>query len=106
MGGSPVYFEHKRGDAMKLDDADVMTFPKKLVEHTILGLQPPLNRHLVKLAAFDFPPETRRYFRREAENWLGKSNRCVSSRITGRVRRNSTSTCYSIIRLAGSKYKT
>lgn len=55
---------------MKLDDAEVMAFPKKLVEHTILGLQPPLNRHLVKLVAFDFPPETRRHFRREAENWL------------------------------------
>ncbi len=51
---------------MKLDDADMMAFPKKLVEHTILGLQPPLNRHLVKLVAFDFPPETRRHFRREA----------------------------------------
>jgi len=55
---------------MKLDDADVMAFPKKLVEHSILGLQPPLNRYLVKLMAFDFPPETRRHFRREVENWL------------------------------------
>jgi len=55
---------------MKLDDADVMTYPRKLVEHTILGLQPPLNRHLVKLIAFDFPPELRQHFRREVENWL------------------------------------
>jgi hypothetical protein len=55
---------------MKLDDAAVMAFPKKLVEHTILGLQPPLNRHLVKLVGFDFPSETRRHFRRETENWL------------------------------------
>ena len=55
---------------MKLDDADVMAFPKKLVEHRLLGLQPPLNRHLVKLVGFDFPPETRRHLRREAENWL------------------------------------
>src|SRR4051812_35444063 len=55
---------------MKLDDADVMAFPKKRVEHTILGLQPPLNRHLVKLIAFDFPPEMRRHFRHEVENWL------------------------------------
>ncbi|MGE0257660.1 MAG: hypothetical protein AB7H71_12110 [Alphaproteobacteria bacterium] len=55
---------------MKLDDAEVMAFPKKLVEHTILGLQPPLNRHLVKLVAFDFPAETRRHFRREVENRL------------------------------------
>ena len=55
---------------MKLDDADVMAFPKRLVEHTILGLQPPLNRHLVKFVGFDFPPETRRHFRRRVENWL------------------------------------
>jgi hypothetical protein len=55
---------------MKLDDAEVMAFPKKLVEHAILGLQPPLNRYLVKLVAFDFLPETRRHFRREVENWI------------------------------------
>ena len=55
---------------MKLADADVMAFPKKLVEHTIMGLQPPLNRHLIKLVGFDFPSETRRHFRHEAENWL------------------------------------
>ena len=29
---------------MKLDDVDVMAYPRKLVEHTILGLQNPLNR--------------------------------------------------------------
>ena len=55
---------------MRLDDADVMAFPKKLVEHRILGLQSPLNRHLVELVAFDFSPVTRRHFRREVENWL------------------------------------
>lgn len=55
---------------MKLDETDVMAYPRKLVEHTILGLQPPLNRHLVKLVAFDFSPELRQHFRREVENWL------------------------------------
>jgi hypothetical protein len=55
---------------MKLDDADVMSFPRKLVEHRLLGLQNPLNRHLVKLVAFDFPPESRQHFRRELDNWL------------------------------------
>lgn len=55
---------------MKLDDADVMSFPRKLVEHRLLGLQNPLNRHLVKLMAFDFPPESRQHFRQELDNWL------------------------------------
>ena len=55
---------------MKLDNADVMSFPRKLVEHTILGLQGPLNRHLVKLVAFDFPPDLRQHFRKEVDNWL------------------------------------
>ena len=40
---------------MKLEDAEVMAYPRKLVEHVILGLANPLNRHLVKLVAFDFP---------------------------------------------------
>ena len=55
---------------MRLDETEVMAFPRKLVEQTLLGLQSPLNRHLVKLMGFDFPPELRRHFRREVENWL------------------------------------
>ncbi len=55
---------------MRLDDADVMAYPRKLVEHTILGLQPQLNRHLIKLFAYDFSPETRQHFRRELRTWL------------------------------------
>ena len=55
---------------MKLDDADVMSFPRKLVEHRLLVLQNPINRHLVKLLAFDFPAELRQHFRRELDNWL------------------------------------
>lgn len=55
---------------MKLDDAEVMAYPRKLVEQTILGLQAPINRHLVKLFAFDFPSDMRQHFRKEVETWL------------------------------------
>ena len=59
----------------KLDDADVMAYPQKLVEHTILNLSDPLNEHLVKLAGFDFPDELRSHFRREIKTWLRKIQR-------------------------------
>lgn len=57
---------------MKLDDIDVMAYPRKLVEHTLLGLQPTLNRHLIKLVGFEFPPELRRHFQHEVANWLNE----------------------------------
>jgi hypothetical protein len=60
---------------MKLDDADVMAYPQKLVEHTILNLSDPLNGHLVKLAGFDFPNELRSHFRREIRTWLRRIQR-------------------------------
>ena len=60
---------------MKLDDADVMAFPEKLVEHTILNLSDPLNEYLVKLVGFDFPNELRSHFRREVRTWLRKIQR-------------------------------
>jgi hypothetical protein len=60
---------------MKLDDAEVMAFPKKLVEHAILGLYDQINLHLVKLIGFDFAPETRQHFRRELQTWLDKIQR-------------------------------
>ena len=50
---------------MKLDEAEVMAFPRKLVEHAILGLYDQINLHLVKLAGFDFPESTREHFRRD-----------------------------------------
>jgi hypothetical protein len=59
----------------KLDDASVMAYPQKLVEHTILNLSDPLNEHLVKLAGFDFRDELRRHFRREVRTWLRKIQR-------------------------------
>jgi hypothetical protein len=60
---------------MKIDELEVMAFPRKLVEHAILGLYDQINLHLVKLAGFDFSPETRRHFRRELESWLDKIQR-------------------------------
>ena len=57
---------------MKLDAATGMAYPRKLVEQIILGLSNPLNRHLVKLVGFDFPPEMRQHFRREVRTWLNE----------------------------------
>ena len=53
---------------MRTSEAPVMAFPRKMVESIILGLSNPLNRHLVKLVAFGFSEELRRYFRREVKN--------------------------------------
>src|SRR6185437_8688500 len=52
-----------------------MAFPRKLVEHAILGLYDQINLHLVKLDAFDFSPETRQHFRRELDTWLDEIQR-------------------------------
>jgi hypothetical protein len=60
---------------MKIDEAEVMAFPRKLVEHAILGLYDQINVHLVKLAGFDFSPAARQHFRRELETWLDKIQR-------------------------------
>lgn len=57
---------------MKLDEAKVLAYPRKLVEHVILGLYDQINVHLVKLVGFDFSPELRMHFRRELRAWLGK----------------------------------
>jgi hypothetical protein len=51
---------------MKPGDADVMSFPRKLVEHRLLGLENQLNRYLVKLVAFEFPQELRQHFQKGA----------------------------------------
>ena len=60
---------------MRLDEAEVMAFPRKLVEHAILGLYDQINLHLVKLAGFDFSGTTRQHFRRELAGWLDKIQR-------------------------------
>ena len=60
---------------MKLAETMEMAYPRKYLEHIIIGLEDPLNQHLVKLAGFDFPLEQRRHFRREVRNWLDKIQR-------------------------------
>src|SRR6201993_1560034 len=60
---------------MKLDETMEMAYPRKYVENIIIGLEDPLNEHLVKLIGFDFPAEQRANFRREARTWLPKIQR-------------------------------
>jgi hypothetical protein len=60
---------------MKLDEAMEMAYPRKYVEHIIIGLEDPLNQHLVKLVGFAFPPEQRRHFRHEVLTRLDKIQR-------------------------------
>lgn len=55
---------------MRVDEAIGLAYPRKMVEQIILGLSSPVNRHLIKLAAFDFPSETREHFKRELRTWL------------------------------------
>ena len=57
---------------MKLDQAQILAYPRKLVEHVILDLYYQINVHLVKMVGFDFPPELRQHFRRELRAWLSK----------------------------------
>jgi hypothetical protein len=60
---------------MKLTETMELTYPRKLVEHIILGLEDPLNQHLIRLIGFDFPPEQQRHLRRELRTWLDKLQR-------------------------------
>ena len=60
---------------MKLDEVMEMAYPRKYLEHIIIGLEEPLNQHLVKLVAFDFPPDQRRHFQSEVRSWLDKIQR-------------------------------
>jgi len=60
---------------MKLDETMEMSYPRKYVEHIIIGLEDPLNQHLIKLVGFDFPPQERQHFRREVRAWLDKLQR-------------------------------
>jgi hypothetical protein len=57
---------------VKPAEANGMAHPRKLVEHIVLDLSNPLNRHLVKLVGFDFPPDMRRHFRREVRTRLNE----------------------------------
>ena len=60
---------------MKLDSVMEMAYPQKVARDIIIGMARPINQHLLKLAAFDFPPELRAHFRRELRNWLDEIQR-------------------------------
>ncbi len=60
---------------MKPDDIMEMAYPREYVENIIIGLEDPLNEHLVKLVGFDFPAEQRSHFRRDVRTWLAKIQR-------------------------------
>ena len=47
-----------------------MSYPMRVVETIINGLQDPLNQHLIKLVGFEFTPELRQHFQGECEAWL------------------------------------
>ena len=47
-----------------------MSLPKRHAEARLLGMEPPLNEHLLKLLAFDMPPARRAYFRKEIRKWM------------------------------------
>jgi hypothetical protein len=47
-----------------------MSLPKRHAEVRLIGMEPPLNQHLLKLLAFDMPSERRDYFRKEVRKWL------------------------------------
>src|SRR6266568_2504919 len=70
MGASPGCFKREWSGSMKPDGNTGLAYPRKMVEQIILGLSNPVNRHLIKLIAFDFPSETRQHFRRELRTWL------------------------------------
>jgi hypothetical protein len=57
------------------EDILTMSYPRRYIEQIITGLEDPINEHLIKLVAFDFPPETRQHFRRELTIWLDKVQR-------------------------------
>ena len=55
---------------MTVEEIMEMSYPKRVVETIINGLQDPLNQHLIKLVGFQFTPELRDHFRQECEAWL------------------------------------
>ena len=60
---------------MKLEEIEEMSYPRKYVEHIFIGLEDPLNQHLIKLAGFDFSSEQRQHIRAEVRSWLNKLQR-------------------------------
>ena len=60
---------------MKLEETEEMSYPRNYLEHIFIGLEDPLNQHLIKLAGFDFSSEHRRQFRAEVRSRLNKLQR-------------------------------
>ena len=60
---------------MKIDQLMEMAYPQKIARDILIGMARPINQHLVKLVAFDFPPQLREHFRRELRNWLNEIQR-------------------------------
>jgi hypothetical protein len=48
----------------------MMSLPMRHAEVRLIGTEPPLNQHLLKLLGFDMPSERRDYFRKEVRKWL------------------------------------
>jgi hypothetical protein len=60
---------------MKTEEILEMSYPRRVAEDIINGLQDRLNQHLIKLVGFDFPSELRRHFYHECEAWLDRMQR-------------------------------
>ena len=60
---------------MTVNEILEMSYPRRVVETIINGLQDPLNQHLIKLVGFEFTPELREHFRQECEAWLDRIQR-------------------------------
>jgi hypothetical protein len=60
---------------MKLEEIEEMSYPRRYLEHIFIGLEDPLNQHLIKLAGFDFSSEQRQHFQAEVGSWLNKLQR-------------------------------
>jgi hypothetical protein len=60
---------------MKLDQVAEIAYPQKIARDILIGMARPINRHLINLVGFDFPPELRQHFKRELRNWLDEIQR-------------------------------
>ena len=90
---------------MKPAEIMEMAYPRKYVENIIIGLEDPLNEHLVKLIGFDFPTEQRAHFRREVRTWLAKIQRLRMKPDSRRVHSSSITIYCSIIRSGGWRFR-
>jgi hypothetical protein len=60
---------------VKTEELLEMSYPRRVAETIINGLQDPLNQHLIKLVGFDFTPDLRQHFQAECEAWLDRIQR-------------------------------